>query len=99
MSSDPVDPDAVATVALACPDVVGLSSGRFGEVATYLPGRRVNGVRVAAGELQVHIVARWGPPLPEVAEYVRHAVAPLSGGRPVAVVVDDVDVSVDLSKE
>ncbi len=93
MCSDPVDPDAVVTAALACPDVVGLSGGRFGEVATYLPGRRVPGVRVADGELQVHIVARWGPPLRQVAELVRHAVEPLSGGRPVAVVVDDVELS------
>lgn len=93
MCSDPVDPDAVAAAALGCADVVALGGGPFGEVATYLPGRRVRGVRVAQGELQVHIVARWGPPLPEVADRVRLAVGPHSGGRPVTVVVDDVDLS------
>ncbi len=98
MCSEPVDPDAVAAAALGRADVVALGAGAFGEVATYLPGRRVPGVRIADGELEVHIVARWGPPLPTIAGRVRHAVEPLSGGRPVAVVVDDID-HIHLSQE
>ncbi len=87
----PVDPDAVVRAALASPGVAGMSSGALGEVASYLPGRRVPGVRDTAEALEVHVVARWGAVLPELGEAVRAAVAPLASGRPVAVFVDDVE--------
>ena len=86
------DVEAVASAALGCPLVAELTAGRFGEVATYRPGRRIAGVRVVDGEVEVHVVARWGVPLPEVAEIVRAAVAPHAGGLPVAVFVDDIEV-------
>lgn len=93
-SSDrrPVIPDieAVAAAALGCPLIADLTGGPFGEIATYLPGRRVLGVRSTGGEVEVHVVARWGVALPEVADAVRVAVAPLVGGVPVAVFVDDI---------
>ncbi len=87
-----VDVDAVAEAVGALPEVSGLSSGLVPEVATYLPGRRVAGVRVADGEVEVHVKARWGPTLPQVAERVRAAVAPLAGGRTVSVHVDDIEL-------
>lgn len=86
------DLDAVATAVVGCPPVAGLSGGRFGEVATYLPGRRLVGVRLDGEELEVHVVARWGTPLPEVGDAVRRAVAPVGGGRPVTVYIDDIEV-------
>jgi hypothetical protein len=87
-----VDPEAVAAAALGCPAVAGLTGGRFGEVATYLPGRRILGVREVDGEVEVHVVARWGTSLPDAGGAVRSAVAPYTGGRPVAVFVDDIEV-------
>ncbi|MFD4183444.1 hypothetical protein ACFWPB_20405, partial [Rhodococcus sp. NPDC058514] len=36
--------DLIADAVLAVPGVAGLHGGMFGEVATYLPGRRVLGV-------------------------------------------------------
>jgi hypothetical protein len=89
------DLEAVAAAALGCPLIVGLSGGRFGEVATYLPGRRLLGVRRADDTIEVHVVARWGPPLPEVGDIVRAAVAPYAGGSPVTVFVDDIEVPDD----
>ena len=86
------DIESVAAAALGCPLIADLTAGRFGEVATYRPGRRIAGVRVADGDLEVHVVARWGVPLPEVAEVVRAAVTPHAGGLPVAVYVDDIEV-------
>ena len=86
------DLEAVAAAALGCPLIADLTGGRFGEVATYRPGRRIVGVREVEGVVEVHVVARWGTPLPEVAEVVRAAVAPLAGGRPVAVFIDDIEV-------
>ena len=89
------DLEAAAAAALGCPLISGLTGGRFGEVATYLPGRRVVGIREVEGTVEVHVVARWGRPLPEVAEVVRQAVAPHLPGTPVAVFVDDIEVPDD----
>jgi len=90
-----VDLEAVAAAALGCPLIAGLTGGSVGEVATYLPGRRILGVRETNGTIEVHVVARWGPPLPEVADVVRAAVASHAEGRPVAVFVDDIEVPDD----
>ncbi len=87
-----VDPDAVAAAALSCPGVARMSGGMVGEVATYLPGRRVVGVRIGDEEVEVHIVARWGRPLTEVADAVHEAVGAVTGGMRASVFVDDIDL-------
>ena len=92
-----VDVEAVAAAAQGCPLVAGLTGGRFGEVATYQPGRRIVGVREAGGAVEVHIIARWGTPLPELADVVRVAVTPYAGDLPVAVFVDDIELPADAS--
>ena len=92
---DGIDADLVAERAAQCRSVARLGSGMFGEVATYLPGRRVLGVRLADGHVEVHVVARWDIPIPEVAAEVRQAVGPLVGGLPINVCVDDVDLPED----
>ncbi len=89
------DVEAVAAAAVGSPLIADLAGGRFGEVATYLPGKRILGVREVEGTVEVHVVAKWGTPLPEVAEVVRAAVAPHAGGAPVAVFVDDIEVPAD----
>ena len=86
------DVEAVAAAALGSPLIADLSGGRFGEIATYLPGRRILGVREVDGTVEVHVVARWGTPLPEVADVLRAAVTPHAGGLPVAVFVEDIEV-------
>jgi len=60
------DADAIAAAVASCPSVSGLSGGFAGEVATYLPGRRVTGVRTQADAVEVHVVARYGATLHEV---------------------------------
>lgn len=88
--NDP-DPDAIARAVLDCPDVAALS----GEVATYLPGRRVAGVAVRGdGEpmIEVHVVGRWGPPVAHIAEQVRRAVCAIAPDVPLNVVIDDLDL-------
>jgi hypothetical protein len=75
-----VDVDAVARAVTSCPSVLRLSG---------LPGRRVTGVRVSRGAVEIHVVARWVAFLPDVGDEVRAAVAPLAGGRPVTVIIDD----------
>ena len=87
-----VDPESVSSAVLSCPSVAAMAGGGPAEVATYLPGRRVMGIRSSEEAVDVHIVARWGKPLPEVGEEVRRAVAPLVGGRAVSVYIDDVEL-------
>lgn len=94
-----IDADAVAERVGKCRSVARLSGGAFGEVATYLPGRRVHGVRVADGHIEVHVVACWGARVPEVAAEVRAAVGPIAAGLPIDVHVDDVDVPVGEGEE
>lgn len=85
-----VDPDVIAARVLACPSVAALSGGPFGAAATYLPGRTVPGVRLTAEAVEVHVVARWGPPVAEVAAEVRRALSGSTAGRRVDLVVEDV---------
>jgi uncharacterized alkaline shock family protein YloU len=94
-----VDVDALAEAVTTLSVVSGLSSGRVPEVATYLPNRRVAGVRITDAEVEIHVKARWGRTLPEVAQLVRAAVAPLVGGRVVSVHVDDIELPDDTREE
>ncbi|MCW2744521.1 MAG: hypothetical protein JWM48_1071 [Mycobacterium sp.] len=89
--SVPVE-QAVADAVLACPAVVRLSGGVVGEIASYLPGKRLLGVRLADGEATVHVVARYGPTVAEIAQQVRQAVRGVTGPLPVTVGVDDLEL-------
>ncbi|MEV7012737.1 hypothetical protein [Streptosporangium sp. NPDC051022] len=75
----------IAEAVRNCPDVADLSGGPFGTVATYLPGERVSGVALRENEVEVSVVVQPGRPLPEIADEVRAALAPLVGDRPVNV--------------
>lgn len=91
------DADAIAAAALACGGVAGLHGGMGHEVAAYLPGRTVAGVRLAEDRVEVHVVARYGTVLPVLAEEVRAAVIPVAGGFPVEIHIDDLAVEPALS--
>lgn len=85
--------DLVAERVLACPVVVSLSDGALGQVATYLPGRRVVGVSWRDEVCEVAVVLRLDDrPLPELAEQIRQAVEPVAQGRAIDVLVADVVV-------
>lgn len=81
--------ERAAEAALAVPGVEALHAGSFGEVGTYLPGRRVTGIRIRDDLTEVHVVAAMGSRLRELADAVRSAVTPVVG-TPVQVVVEDV---------
>ncbi|SDS50503.1 hypothetical protein SAMN04488570_2027 [Nocardioides scoriae] len=81
--------DRVAEAVLAVPGVVGLHAGSFGEVATYLVGRSVAGIRERGDVTEVHVTVRMGSVLLDVADQVRAAVAAVTAGE-VEVVVEDV---------
>ena len=88
---DGVDVDAVAEVVQACAGVAGMDGGKFGEVASYLPGRKVPGVVVGDGRVKVQVRSRWGIPAPHLAALITAVLTPLTRGRPVDVVIADID--------
>lgn len=84
---------AIAERVRNCPGVAALSGGPYGTVATYLPGERLHGVAVRDDEVEIAIIARGGRPVYITADEVRAAIAPLVGGRPVNVAIDDLEDS------
>lgn len=82
--------DRIAAAVSSCPGVAGLTQVPGMPVATYLPGRTVSGVAVRPAEVEICVVARYGPALPHVAAQVRQAVEPLVPGRVVDVVIGDI---------
>lgn len=105
MSAQRLSSVAVARLAAAAatqsPDVLALYGGAVGEIATYAPGgQAVRGVRVRAGptrRVELHITARFGARLDDVADDVRRRVAaalvnaaPDVAGAPIDVRIADV---------
>ncbi len=86
MSPEPTEADQISAAVLACPDVASMSA----EIRSYLPGRTVPGIRLGDEAVEVHVVARYGPPLPAVAEQIDRAVAPLLPGRALRIVIEDI---------
>lgn len=77
-----VEPDVADLVAAAVrlvPGVSDLHPGRFGEAATYLPGRRVQGIQVRPTSTHVHVVITWGVDIGATADAIRAVVQPIVG--------------------
>ncbi len=91
-SSVAAQADAIAAAVLACPAVAALYGGGPVQVATFLPGRRVEGVQLADDRVRVAVVAAYGVPMIVLAEQVRAAVSPLAGGRPVDLHIGDLQL-------
>ena len=91
-----VDPttlaEQVAAAVTAHPAVAGLHGGVFGAVATYLPGRRLIGVRVGEGDdpVELGVVLHLDRPFPEVVRALRSQVSEMCGGAAVDITVADV---------
>ena len=87
---DGIDVDAVAAAVRSCLDVIDLDGGPLDTVASYLPGRRVPGVRVTGDRVTLQLRSRWGVPIPQVGQQVRAAVTPLIPDRRLEIVVSDI---------
>lgn len=88
---DGIDVDAVAAAVMGCAGVAALDGGPFGDVVSYLPGRKVAGVVSGHGRVTVQVRSRWGVPAADLAARIAVVLAPLTGSRPVDVVIADVD--------
>jgi len=82
----------IVAAVLACPLVAGLHGGRNGQAVTYLPGRRVTGIRITVDEVAIHVVARYPAVMDQVAGQIRRAVAPFAAGLRVEVAIEDLTV-------
>jgi hypothetical protein len=87
---DGLDVDDIYAAVLACPGVAGLGSGMIGELATYLPGRRVPGIRVTPQLVELEVCARWGPPAQEIGRQIWGALASVVTDRPIAIAITDI---------
>ncbi len=85
-------PDDVAAAVLTHPAVARLDGGPFGTVASYLPGRRLFGVRIGAPDeaAEISVVVRPGVTLPRLAGEIGALVRGVLG--PVAVEVTFSDI-------
>jgi len=87
---DGIDIDAVAAAVRGCPAVDDLDSGLLGGAVTYLPGRRVPGIRIDTDRVEVHVRGVWNQPVSLIAAQIRQALASLVTGRPVDVMLTDI---------
>jgi hypothetical protein len=85
----PTKADEVAAAVAAAPGVAALSEGRLGGVSTPVPGRCVTGVVVREGDIEVHVIGRYGVPAGTIAAQVRRAAEPFASGQPVHVIIED----------
>lgn len=92
-TQDVPDIDAIVAATLACPAVAGLHEGGARAVATYLPGRRVVGVRVEDRRVLVSVVLAPGSSVRSLEAQVRSAVLPHVEDRQVDVHVADVQLT------
>ena len=89
----PTTAEDIAALVLAVPDVTRLHAGRFGEVATYLPGRRrITGIKLGDDLIEVHVVVAGQVPIRVTAQLIHAAVATVVA-TPVHVFVEDVAVA------
>jgi hypothetical protein len=100
----PPDPVAlaerVAAAVAAHPAVAGLHGGIYGSVTTYLPGRRLIGVRIGEGDepVEVAVVLRADRPIPEAVRSLRREVSRLCGGAAVDITVADIALPDDIAR-
>ena len=89
---DGVNVDAVHAAVTTCPGVASLGSGTASSLTTYLPGRRLPGIRINPDSVELEIVASWGLSAAEIVRQIRHALTPVVDGRRVDVTIADIQL-------
>jgi len=94
-------PERLRTIARrldAGPSIARRSAGPFGTFAAYLPGERIEGVRVVAdNHLEIHVVMRWAATVDDVERDVIAAVDDQTVA--VDVIVDDIDLATQKTRK
>ena len=87
---DGVDVDLVAAAVRDCPAVAELVAGPPSGTATYLPGRRIDGIAVAAGAVRIQVRSRWEP-VTELVTQIICATREVAPRHRVEVIVADIE--------
>ena len=87
---DGVDIDAVHAAVSNCPGVAGVGSGTLAALTTYLPGRRIPGIRINPESIELEIVANWDATAAAIGRHIRAAIAGLVSGRRVDITIADI---------
>lgn len=82
--------EVVTDAVISVDGVVATHSGMFGEVGTYLPGRRIPGIRLGDDAVEVHVTVSYGSDLARTAAAIRSRVSALTGARTVDVRIEDI---------
>ncbi|WP_372594864.1 hypothetical protein [Actinotalea sp.] len=86
--------DRIARATLSVPGVRRLHGGGYGEVGTYLAGRRIVGVRTGPRGTEVHVVVSAEDPVPRTVARLRRALDGVAPG-PIHIHVEDLQVHDD----
>jgi hypothetical protein len=86
-----VDVDAVAAIVRSCHFVSDLAAGGPGGPATYLPGRRLDGIAVGDTCVRIQVRTCWAAPAQAVVGEIRAAARAFIGDRTIDVTIADVD--------
>jgi len=81
--------DLIGAALRRCASVASLHGGRSGAVATYLPGRRVTGVRITPTAVFVHLTGAYPAPVAVIDAEVRSAVRPHLAGLALTITIED----------
>lgn len=81
--------DLVAEAVSNCPAVAALHPGSFGQITTFLPGRRVTGVTWSPDGIVVGVVGGFPATVREIDAQIRAAIALVAPGISVTVSVED----------
>jgi hypothetical protein len=87
---DGVDVEKLAAAVEGCPAVAMPVEGPPAMAATYLPGRRVAGIRIDGDVVTVQVRLRFGSTVGQLARQVWSVAGPLAGPRRVDIVVADI---------
>jgi hypothetical protein len=87
---DGVDVEKLAAVVVGCPAVDAPVEGPPAMAVTYLPRRRVTGIRIEDDVVTIQVRLRWGSTVKTLAGEVWAAARPLTGARRVDIVVADI---------
>lgn len=61
-------------------------------LTTYLPGRRIAGIRINADSVELEVVAAWGASAADIASQVRGAARGLVVGRRIDITIADINL-------
>ncbi len=87
-----VDVDALHDAVLAYPGIAGIGSSLPGALATYLPGRRVMGIRVTADVIELEVRTRADAAALHVGAGLQADLKQQAAGRRIDVTIVDIEL-------